>query len=149
MADMSRTVVVTGAGSGIGAAIAVAFAELGDHVYACDISAQRLEAVAAEHEGNVTAVAVDVSDEHAVQRVIRDADKESGRLDVLVNNAGVADGRPDVVDVTTDLWRRVLDINLSGTFYGAREAARIMRPRGVGRIVNVASTSAFSGRGNG
>jgi NAD(P)-dependent dehydrogenase (short-subunit alcohol dehydrogenase family) len=146
---MSRTVVVTGAGSGIGAAIATAFAEVGDRVYGCDISQARIEEVCARLGENAKPVVLDVSDEQAVQGIIRQADEETGQLDVLVNNAGVADGKPDLVNATTELWRRVLDINLSGSFYAGREAARIMVPRGSGRIINMASVSTFSGRANG
>jgi NAD(P)-dependent dehydrogenase (short-subunit alcohol dehydrogenase family) len=146
---VSRTVVVTGAGSGIGAGIARAFVELGDHVYGCDISRERIEQLCAELGDNTTPVVLDVSDEEAVQRAVRAADEETGRLDVLVNNAGVGDGKPPLTETTTELWRRVLDINLSGSFYAGREAARIMLPRGAGRIINVASISTFSGRVNG
>jgi len=146
---MSRTVVITGAGSGIGAAIAAAFAHLGDRVYGCDISGDRINEACAGLGDDVTPVVLDVADEEAVQRVIRDANEQTGQLDVLVNNAGVGDGKPDFAHTTTELWRRVLDINLSGTFYAGREAARIMVPRGHGRIVNMASVSTFSGRANG
>ena len=146
---MSRTVVITGAGSGIGAAIARAFAKSGDRVYGCDVSRDRIEQICAELGESVTPVVLDVSDEEAVRRAIRDADEQTGRLDVLVSNAGVGDGWPAFVDVTTELWRRVLDINLSGAFYAGREAARIMVPRGEGRIVNIASISTFSARPNG
>jgi 3-oxoacyl-[acyl-carrier protein] reductase len=146
---MSRTVIVTGAGSGIGAAMAAAFAGIGDRVFACDISGERAEEVSAELGDRVVPVVLDVSDEEAVIRAIRDADAQTGRLDVLISNAGVGDGKPDFIDTTTELWRRVLDINLSGAFYAGREAARLMVPRGTGRIVNVASVSTFSGRANG
>jgi 3-oxoacyl-[acyl-carrier protein] reductase len=146
---MSRTVVVTGAGSGIGAAIARAFASLGDRVFAADISEERIEHVCAGLGDTVKAVVLDVSDEAAVRRTISEAQSETGRLDVLVSNAGVGDGKPDFVDTATELWRRVLDINLSSAFYAGREAARIMAAQGGGRIVNVASVSTFAARANG
>src|SRR4051812_29716627 len=123
---MSRTVLVTGAGSGIGAATAEAFAAAGDTVFVCDISAERAEAVGARAGEHAHACVVDVSDESAVQGAVTRARSETGRFDVLVNNAGVGDGQPHIVETTTELWRRVLDINLSGSFYAARAAAAIM-----------------------
>jgi NAD(P)-dependent dehydrogenase (short-subunit alcohol dehydrogenase family) len=146
---MSRTVIVTGAGSGIGAAIARAFAAQDDVVVACDISAERLQQVAPDLGSQARTVTLDVSDEAAVRAAVREAHEETGRLDVIVNNAGVGDGKPDFVDIDSALWRRVLDINLSGCFYGAQEAARIMVPQGSGRIINMASISSFSARPNG
>jgi NAD(P)-dependent dehydrogenase (short-subunit alcohol dehydrogenase family) len=92
---------------------------------------------------------VDVSDEDQIRSAVRAAHEQSGTVDVLVNVAGVADGKPDFVETTTALWRRVLDINLSGTFFASQEAARFMVDQGSGRIINMASVSTFSGRANG
>jgi NAD(P)-dependent dehydrogenase (short-subunit alcohol dehydrogenase family) len=146
---MSRTVVITGAGSGIGAASAQAFAANGDRVFVCDISSERAQAAAATAGGDARPFVLDVADESAVQHVVSRAHEETGSVDVLVNNAGIGDGQPTMVETPTDLWRRVLDINLSGSFYGARAAAAIMLEQGSGRIINVASVSTFSGRANG
>lgn len=146
---MSRTVVVTGAGSGIGAAMARGFIEAGDRVYGCDISRERIERTCADLGDSATPVVLDVADEEAVGRAIQGAHAATGRLDVLVNNAGVGDGWPALVDTTTSLWQRILDINLSSVFYAGREAARMMVPAGGGRIINTASISTFSARPNG
>ena len=146
---MSRTVVVTGAGSGIGAAIARAFDQLGDRVSAFDISSERLEAVLGELSDRARGTVVDVSDEEDIRGAVKTANDEAGSLDVLVNVAGVADGKPEFVQTTTELWRRILDVNLSGTFYASQEAARIMIEQGSGRIINMASISTFSARANG
>jgi NAD(P)-dependent dehydrogenase (short-subunit alcohol dehydrogenase family) len=146
---MSRTVFVTGGAAGIGSGIVAAFAAAGDRVFAVDISAERLAKAVALIGGQVEPVVLDVSDEDAVQAAIGRVHASAGSLDVVVNNAGVADGKPDVTDMTTSVWERVLAINLTGTFYCAREAARIMVPQGHGRIINIASISVFSGRANG
>jgi NAD(P)-dependent dehydrogenase (short-subunit alcohol dehydrogenase family) len=146
---VSRTVVITGGGSGIGAATAQAFAAAGDCVFVCDISAERAEGVVEQIGADARAYVLDVSDESAVREAIRGAREATGRLDVVVNNAGIGDGQPDIVETPTELWRRVLDINLSGSFYAAREAAAIMLEQRAGRIINVASISTFSGRANG
>jgi NAD(P)-dependent dehydrogenase (short-subunit alcohol dehydrogenase family) len=148
-ATVSRTVLVTGAGSGIGAAIARAFDELGDRVSAADISAERVEAVVGKLSDRARSTAVDVSDEKGIRAAVRSAHEQTGSLDVLVNVAGVADGKPEFVETTTELWRRILDVNLSGTFYASQEAARVMLEQGSGRIINMASISTFSGRPNG
>jgi len=118
-------------------------------VFVCDVSAERAQAVATRVGGDAQDCQVDVSDESAVRDVITRAREETGRLDVLVNAAGIGDGQPYIVDTATDLWRRVLDINLSGAFFACREAATIMLQQRAGRIVNVASVSTFSGRANG
>src|SRR5262245_14884937 len=114
---MSRTVLVTGAGSGIGAAITAAFDKLGDRVTACDVSSERLDATTRELSDRVRPAVVDVSIEDDIRAAVRSAHEDTGRLDVLVNVAGVADGKPAFVDATSELWRRVLDVNLSGTFF--------------------------------
>jgi NAD(P)-dependent dehydrogenase (short-subunit alcohol dehydrogenase family) len=145
---MSRTVVVTGGAAGIGAAITRAFAAAGDRVFAGDISRDGLDAIISSVEG-VEPLVFDVSDEDAVRRAMQQAHEATGSLDVVINNAGVADGKPDVVDMTTRLWDRVIAINLTGTFYCAREAARLMVPQRRGRIINIASISVLSGRTNG
>jgi NAD(P)-dependent dehydrogenase (short-subunit alcohol dehydrogenase family) len=146
---MNRTVVVTGAGAGIGAAITASFAAAGDRVFACDISSEHLENMMSKTEGHVEPVVLDVSDESLVQEIMIRAQTDTGSLDVLVNNAGVADGKASVLEMSTRLWERVLTINLTGAFLCAREAARLMVPQGRGRIINIASISVLSGRTNG
>jgi NAD(P)-dependent dehydrogenase (short-subunit alcohol dehydrogenase family) len=146
---MSRTVVVTGAGSGIGLATAQAFAAAGDTVYACDVDPGRIDAAAASIGDRAVGGVVDVSDYDQVRDFVTRAKRETGQLDVIVNNAGVADGKPNIADISIELWRKVLSINLDGTFFGCRVAAEIMREQGSGRIVNVASISSFRGGMNG
>src|SRR4051794_37657623 len=139
-----RVVAITGAASGLGRAIAKAFVAAGDDVHAIDIAPARL-AEACDEIGECRAAAVDVSDAEAVDAVIADVASASGRLDVLVNNAGVFDGNARIATTSHELWRRVLDINLNGCFYGTKAAAELMVRQGGGRIINVASIAGLRG----
>ncbi|WP_225822495.1 SDR family oxidoreductase [Streptomyces naphthomycinicus] len=138
-----RTAVVTAAaGTGIGGATARRFLEEGARVLISDAHRRRL----AEHEaelarefpGAVAAVPCDVTDEAQVRALFDAAVTEHGRLDVVVNNAGLG-GTSDLVDMTDAQWSRVLDVTLNGTFRCTRAALRAMRGTGGGVIVNNAS----------
>lgn len=153
-----QVALVTGAGSGIGAAVARRLGAEGvRHVVLVDRDGDAAEAVAKEIPA-ARAVAADVSDVDQVGEVVERATREHGRLDVVVHAAGVDDpdakeliaesivtGEP--VDVTSRLdvaaWRRVMSVNLDGTFYVLRAALRAMAPAGRGAIVVVGSSSAF------
>lgn len=135
---------VTGGGSGIGRAAANAFADVGAQVIVADIDPAAAESVVAEIVAtgrDATAVCLDVADESAVERVFADAAR-MGAIDVLVNSAGLSRRRP-AFELSLDDWRRVNDVNVTGSFLCARAAARGM-VRG-GRIVNIASMLGFSG----
>ncbi|WP_432156605.1 SDR family oxidoreductase [Streptomyces sp. bgisy153] len=138
-----RTAVVTAAaGAGIGAATARRFLQEGARVLISDAHARRLEehraALAGEFGDAVTAVPCDVTDETQVRALFDTAVAAHGRLDVVVNNAGLG-GTSDLVDMTDDQWTRVLDVTLNGTFRCTRAALRLMRRSGGGVIVNNAS----------
>jgi NAD(P)-dependent dehydrogenase (short-subunit alcohol dehydrogenase family) len=139
-----RTVVITGAASGIGFAIARAFRDLGDVVHLVDISRPRLEQATAswgkDHAFHLHDV--DVSDFRRLEQVLNAAAQDSGGVDVMVNNAGVFDGYCDILQTTPELWDRVLGINLTGTFNGCKAASQVMIPAGRGRIINVGSVAA-------
>ena len=145
MAELQEKVgIVTGAGSGIGRGISLAFAAAGARVVLVGRRQERLEAVAREireQDGEALVVPTDVCDEAAVVRLFERTIAEYGRVDILVNNAATFDGGP-LEDISGDTWRKVVDVNLNGAFYCAREAMRIMKPQGGGRIVNVGSISA-------
>jgi NAD(P)-dependent dehydrogenase (short-subunit alcohol dehydrogenase family) len=149
MPEGERTVAVTGAGSGIGRAIAEAFVKQGDTVVVCDISEQRLgevaEAIGAPGRGSV----VDVSDEGQIEGFLRSAHENTGRLDVLVSAAGIFDGYAGVGETTPELWRRVLDVNLTGCFLGTKVAAELMISQGWGRIISIGSIATFRGGADG
>ncbi|MFJ5994439.1 SDR family oxidoreductase [Streptomyces sp. NPDC092370] len=143
-----RTAVVTAAaGAGIGAATARRFLEEGARVLISDAHARRLK----EHEArlagefgatSITAVPCDVTDETQVRMLFEAAAAEHGRLDVVVNNAGLG-GTADLVDMTDEQWARVLDVTLTGTFRCVRAALRHMKGTGGGVIVNNASVVAW------
>jgi NAD(P)-dependent dehydrogenase (short-subunit alcohol dehydrogenase family) len=145
---MTRTVAITGAGSGIGRSIARAFADNGDRVFACDISQSRLNETLGELGANAEGAIVDVSDYEALQEFLKDAAASDG-LSVLVNNAAVFDGYAGVAETTVELWGRVLEINLSGYFFGCKIAAELMMAQGSGRIVNIGSVASFRGSADG
>ncbi|MFF7749964.1 SDR family oxidoreductase [Streptomyces sp. NPDC007971] len=138
-----RTAVVTAAaGAGIGGATARRFLEEGARVLISDAHTRRLKEhearLAAEFPGAVTATPCDVTDEAQVRALFEAAVHEHGRLDIVVNNAGLG-GTSDLVDMTDEQWSRVLDVTLNGTFRCTRAALRAMRDTGDGVIVNNAS----------
>lgn len=140
-----KIALVTGAGSGIGAATAALLAKEGSTVFVGDISAVAAEQVAGQIRaagGPAESAALDVADESAWARVIEKIVLVHQRLDVVVNNAGVSCARP-IADMTLDEWRRVLSVNLDGVFLGTRHAINAMQGKG-GSIVNVASASGIT-----
>lgn len=143
-----KVTVITGAGSGMGRAMATLFAAEGAQVVAADWNAGRLDAAVQEITaggGRAVGVPGDIADQGAAEGVIARAIREFGRLDVLVNNAGVMDYMAGVGELTDELWQRVLGINLNGPMYTSRKAVQHMLEHGGGSIVNVASTAALSG----
>ncbi|MET7572565.1 SDR family oxidoreductase [Streptomyces sp. NPDC005492] len=139
-----RTAVVTAAaGAGIGGATARRFLQEGARVLISDAHARRLKEYEAELAGEfgagaVAALACDVTDEAQVRALFDAAVAAHGRLDVVVNNAGLG-GTSDLVDMTDEQWSKVLDVTLNGTFRCTRAALRAMRTTGGGVIVNNAS----------
>ena len=134
-----RVAIVTGAAHGFGRAIAVAFAQRGALVYACDILEEELEATA--RLGAITKLAFDVGDRDAVQEHVGRVAAEAGRIDVLVNNAGGVRnqvGRP-IEEISAADWQAIFDVNLSGAFFMAQAVAPMMKRQAAGRIVNISS----------
>lgn len=137
--------VVTGAGSGIGRAIALAFAKVGAHVVAADINQTAAEMVAREiaaFGGEARPRHLDVSDEAAVEACFAAATPQD-RIDILVNSAGISRRRP-ALELSLADWESVNAVNVTGSFLCARAAARRMHGGG-GSIVNIASALGFSG----
>jgi len=136
--------VVTGASSGIGEACALAFAAKGAKVVLAARRAEHLASLVERLEGmggQAMAVATDVTDESAVENLFCAAVERFGTVDVLLNNAGIADSTA-VEETSLELWMRVIDTNLTSAFLCSRAAFRIMQPQQRGRIVNIGSISA-------
>lgn len=138
-------VLVTGGGSGIGLAIAQAIVEAGWRVAIVDIEPRNLEAArkVLEHADPWLAL-LDVSDEDAVVRAVAACESAIGPLTGIVNSAGIGRDVP-ALETSAELFRRILDVNLVGSFLVSREAAKAMRPRGEGAIVNLTSVSGIAG----
>jgi NAD(P)-dependent dehydrogenase (short-subunit alcohol dehydrogenase family) len=140
---------VTGAGGGLGAELAAVMAEAGADVVCSDIDLASAEVTlgAVELIGRKgLAVRCDVTVHHEVVAMVDAAVRQFGRLDVLFNNAGIADPSPAPVhEFDLEGWHRVLDVDLNGVFYCAREALRVMVAQGSGKIINIASMWGLAG----
>lgn len=143
MIDLTgRVAVVTGAAGGIGAATAQQLAALGAHVVVADVRLEAATATAASLPVAGLGIELDVTDSASVARGVSAAVERFGGLHIWVNNAGIVE-EALALDTTDELWRRTLDVDLTGTFYGAREAGRHMVDNGGGAIVNISSCAAF------
>lgn len=141
-----KVALVTGAGQGMGRAIARQFAAEGAIVVALDLNLeaaqQTLQGCGEQH----LARALNVADAAAVNALVDEVLALRGRVDVLVNNAGTG-GMDSFTEMSDEAWARVMGVNLNGAFYCARAAVRAMLKTGGGTVVNVGSTSAVSGDG--
>jgi len=142
-----RVVVVTGASSGIGEACAVAFVEKGAKVVLAARRAERLAGLVERLGDAALAVTTDVTDEAAVQNLFDRAVERFGTVDVLINNAGIADSTA-VYEMSLETWQQVIDTNLTSAFLCSRAAFRVMKDKGRGRILNIGSISARVPRQN-
>jgi NAD(P)-dependent dehydrogenase (short-subunit alcohol dehydrogenase family) len=149
----NKVAVVTGAGSGIGRASALALQGQGFDVVVAGRRVAELEKTAEMAEagkGRIVPVATDVSDPSSVAALFAKTKAECGRLDVLFNNAGMGAPPVDLEDLPIEKWKQVVDVNLTGSFNCAQEAIKIMKaqsPMG-GRIINNGSISAYAPRPN-
>ncbi|AHF99503.1 3-oxoacyl-ACP reductase [Halostagnicola larsenii XH-48] len=145
----TRTVIVTGSTRGLGKRIAGQFAENGDNVVICSRSLEDCERVVEEFEGNdgtAYAVEVDVSERSSVENLIDETVDRFGRLDVLVNNAGI-NIRGPAEELTPEDWQQVIDVNLTGAFFCAQAAgARMIEQGDGGDIVNISSMMGSMGQ---
>ncbi|MFF5103942.1 SDR family NAD(P)-dependent oxidoreductase [Streptomyces sp. NPDC000134] len=143
-----RSVIVTGAGSGIGRAAALAFAAQGDRVVVADLDADGADAVVeriGQAGGTAVAVAGDLGEQEVVDRVTATAVERFGGVDVLVNNAGIMDRMSALADVSDAEWERVLRVNLTAPFLLTRAVLPHMLAAGGGAIVNTASEAGLRG----
>ena len=142
-----RVVVVTGASSGIGEACAVAFVAKGAKVVLAARRAERLAGLVERLGDSALAVTTDVTDEAAVQNLFDQAVARFGTVDVLINNAGIADSTA-VYEMSLETWQQVIETNLTSAFLCSRAAFRVMKDKGRGRILNIGSISARVPRQN-
>ena len=143
-----KVTVITGAGSGMGLAMATLFAAEGASVVAGDWNGERLDAAVAsikESGGTIIGAQGNIADQATAEHLVDLAISTYGHLDVLCNNAGVMDYMQGVAELSDDIWRRVLSINLDGPMFTSRRALQHMLARGSGSIVNVASTAGIHG----
>ncbi len=135
--DLSgRVAVVTGGATGIGAAIAAALRDAGAELCVWDLSP------------GPAGIRCDVGDGRAVAEAVAETRRRHDRIDILVNNAGFSGPTLPVAELPEDQWRRILDVNLTGTYLVSKAVAAVMVPRGWGRIVNVASLAGKEGTPN-
>jgi 3-oxoacyl-[acyl-carrier protein] reductase len=141
-----QVVVVTGAASGMGRAVAIAASREGARLVLSDFDGERLKATAAELTGEVRHQRADVTRPAELDSVFELADREFGRIDGLVTCAGIITTLP-TLDVTSEEWDRVFAVNAKGTFFTVQAALKRMIPRGRGRIVTIGSDSYKLGGG--
>jgi 3-oxoacyl-[acyl-carrier protein] reductase len=149
-----KTALITGGGTGVGKAVSLMLAKLGASA-AINYSQSKAEAEATTSEAKklgVRAIAVqaDVADDAQVHRMVDRVKQELGAIDILVNNAAFTrfTNHADLYSLCQQDWNRTFSVNVNGTFYCSRAVAPIMKARGWGRIVNISSIAAFSGRGS-
>jgi NAD(P)-dependent dehydrogenase (short-subunit alcohol dehydrogenase family) len=143
-----KIAVITGAGSGMGLAMARRFTAAGASVVAADWNAERLNAAVSEIQatgGTILGACGNIAERATAEALVDQAVEAYGRIDVLVNNAGVMDYMQGIGELSEDVWRRVLGINLDGPMYTMRRAVPKMLAQGGGSIVNIASTAGIEG----
>jgi NAD(P)-dependent dehydrogenase (short-subunit alcohol dehydrogenase family) len=142
-----KVAIVTGGSVGLGAQMATALAEAGAHVVIAARKVDRCIELASKLEKQkirALPVACDVSKTEDCQHLVDVTVQELGRVDILVNNAGISWIAP-AIDFPLDKWQRVMNLNVNGTFQLSQMAARIMREKGSGKIINICSIGAFGG----
>jgi NAD(P)-dependent dehydrogenase (short-subunit alcohol dehydrogenase family) len=146
-----RIAIVTGAGSGMGRAMAQEFVAEGAKVLALDVRKSAVDETVSivGQPDKVVAFECDVSNEQSVKAAVAEAIKLWGRVDIVCNNAGILDDYATGEDTSTELWNRILGVNLSGPFFVCREVLPIMVKQGKGVIINTASISSFIAGGGG
>ena len=146
----NQIALITGASTGIGRSIAEVFAAEGAICILTARNAQKLselETAINQKGGEAIAIPTDVTDEASVLALFVEINKRYGRLDILINNAGISKGGP-IEDMSLSDWQEVIDVNLTGVFLCSREAFKLMKPQKFGRIINIGSVSARMPRTN-
>jgi 3-oxoacyl-[acyl-carrier protein] reductase len=142
-----RAAVVTGGASGLGLEAAKRIIAEGGTACLWDLSAENL-AQAKKETGAQHAIALDVSDSKAVEAAAAEAQKHLGKIDILINSAGITGATHTVIGYPIDSWLKVMDVNVNGLFYCCRSIAPLMVAQGYGRIVNISSVAGKEGNPN-
>jgi NAD(P)-dependent dehydrogenase (short-subunit alcohol dehydrogenase family) len=143
-----KIALITGAGSGVGRAMADLFANSGSAVVVVDLLPDRVNQVVGEIKtsgGKATGMAMDLSVRAEVDRMVDETQKSFGRVDILCNNAGIMDGVRPVADTTDEIWEKVMTINLNAPFWASRRVIPSMLRQGGGVIINTASVAGLYG----
>lgn len=146
-----KTALVTGAAAGIGRAVAIRFAQYGAKVAILDLNEEKLEYVKKEIEAytkDVIAIKCDISNEEEVYAAVKKTEETIGNVDILVNNAAIWRYLDSFTNVSTDEWRKYMDINVMGTVYCTKAVLSKMLENRYGKIVNVASVAGVYGIAN-
>ena len=139
-----KTALVTGAASGIGLQTSIRLAEEGARVMMTDINLEKVRQQAEKLDANATFLKLDITEEEEWISVLDETVKRFGRLDILVNSAGMV-LIADVEQITLEDWRKVHAVNLDGTFLGCKHGVRVMKEFGAGSIINLSSVSGMIG----
>ncbi|MEQ4953397.1 SDR family oxidoreductase, partial [Klebsiella oxytoca] len=146
VSETSKVVILTGASSGIGEATARHLSRKGHHLFIGARRIEKLTALATELRatgGNIDAMAIDVTRPEDLQRIAARALEKHGRIDALINNAGVMPLSP-LAALKVEEWNRMLDVNVRGVLHGIAAVLPIMQEQGYGHIINIASTGAYT-----
>ncbi|MFH5836943.1 3-oxoacyl-ACP reductase [Proteiniclasticum sp. C24MP] len=148
----NKVALITGAGSGMGKAQAILFAEEGAKIIAADINKDGLNKTVEEIEkngGSAFAVEIDVSDKSSVEEGVRKGLEKYGKIDILSNTAGILDDYKPTLDTPEKLWDKIMSVNLKGVYFMTNAVLPQMIEREEGTIVNIASIAAFVAGGGG
>ena len=147
----AKTVLITGAAVGIGRAVAIKFAQGGANLVLTDINIKALESVKEEIETytkNVLTIQCDVSDEERVFATVKEAESVFGKIDILINNAALWRCCAPFTDISSDEWRKFINVNVMGVVYCTKAVLPKMLENGYGRIINVSSVAGVYGNAN-
>jgi NAD(P)-dependent dehydrogenase (short-subunit alcohol dehydrogenase family) len=150
MTTENHTLIITGGAGGLGKAIAQADLGAGSHDALCDISAPRIEAATKDLASDkLLALTADITDEDASKAFVDAVVAKFGRLDMLVNNAGVMDSFDPVATLSKTTFDRVMGVNVTGTYLMSKAAVNVMLPQGGGTIINIGSVASYKGNASG
>jgi 3-oxoacyl-[acyl-carrier protein] reductase len=141
----NQTAVITGGAQGLGLAFASRLLDSGASVCLWDMNAEHLEKAKSDLGGSVYTVSVDISDYAQVEAAVKETESHFGPISILINSAGIAGPNAPLETYDLEAWRKIIDVNLNGTFYVNRAVVPSMKSQGYGRIVNVASVAGKEG----